>query len=656
MKHPEITWSLMHPTPLDPDYVRQLIRKASAYEVDSLEICGECHSTYGGLDGLIDYREYPGASASWDQEKVMDNRMKLNGILAVSHAAGKKVCLWHREVMIPPGLLKDLPELLDENNEFDLLGETFASLIRYKLDRALAAVPELDGLVLTLTEADFSTIHNSNADRYPPVEVVRFIAEIFAAELAKRGKRFIMRSFGSIAEDYECILAGVSKLAGKYAFEVETKITPYDFVPFLPLNPFLRKIPGLTLSAECDCLGEFMGRGDMPAVQVHNIVRYVREGQTAGVDRFAIRMDRCGNRIFDLYELNYYAYDRAIHDPDATAETILREWQETHYPAECRAALAELDRIGWEAVCKTFFIDEHVLFHGSYCMKYLKAAFVFALFGEEGRTLADGRGVWSILTGKTAPGRAAILAEKDQAVLLADKGLALLKSLDLPADDFRHRLWRNAVVITRAVRELIRCIISYFDDMEQGNGDLPRLSAQVAASQNEFERLLAICDRDPAIKSDVIDPLTAICCELRNEFAAEYQARKKFLSGCVDGIIAGGLTDDWRIHRYMHASHAALHNGLPARRAGNSVFPNGFLEMELKRGTELVIAGAPDVTRNFTLLCDGKRMDCELDDDGIFTMPLPSSEKNVSIRLEKSGPVYPLFHAVFTRKAYVLCF
>ena len=225
MKHPEITWSLMHPTPLDPDYVRQLIRKASAYEVDSLEICGECHSTYGGLDGLIDYREYPGASASWDQEKVMDNRMKLNGILAVSHAAGKKVCLWHREVMIPPGLLKDLPELLDENNEFDLLGETFASLIRYKLDRALAAVPELDGLVLTLTEADFSTIHNSNADRYPPVEVVRFIAEIFAAELAKRGKRFIMRSFGSIAEDYECILAGVSKLAGKYAFEVETKIS-----------------------------------------------------------------------------------------------------------------------------------------------------------------------------------------------------------------------------------------------------------------------------------------------------------------------------------------------------------------------------------------------------------------------------------------------
>ena len=25
MKHPEITWSLMHPTPLDPDYVKKLV-------------------------------------------------------------------------------------------------------------------------------------------------------------------------------------------------------------------------------------------------------------------------------------------------------------------------------------------------------------------------------------------------------------------------------------------------------------------------------------------------------------------------------------------------------------------------------------------------------------------------------------------------------
>ena len=44
MKRPEITWSLMHPTPLDPDYVRQLTEKAKVYRVDSFEICGQCHA------------------------------------------------------------------------------------------------------------------------------------------------------------------------------------------------------------------------------------------------------------------------------------------------------------------------------------------------------------------------------------------------------------------------------------------------------------------------------------------------------------------------------------------------------------------------------------------------------------------------------------
>ena len=312
MKKTEITWSLMHPTPLEPDYMRQLIEKSREYRVDSFEICAQCHTPYGGLDGLINYCEYPTAFANWDQEKVTDTQTRMNEILSIAHAAGKPVYYWHREVMVPPGLIQDIPELLDENGEFDLLGEAFANLIRYKIDRAFAAAPELDGVVLSLTEADFSAIHNSNTKKYPPVDVVSFIISIFAFELEKRNKRFIMRSFGSIAQDYEDILAGAEKLAGKHKFEIETKITPYDFDPFLPKNPFLRPSPNFTLSAECEVVGEFMGQGYMPFEHVHNLVRYVREGQEAGVDRFVIRMDRRGNCIFDLYEINYYAYSRAL--------------------------------------------------------------------------------------------------------------------------------------------------------------------------------------------------------------------------------------------------------------------------------------------------------------------------------------------------------
>ena len=115
--------------------------------------------------------------------------------------------------------------------------------------------------------------------------------------------------------------------------------------------------------------------------------------------------------------------------------------EKSNYPVDKCDSLIELDRLGREMVKKTCYIDGHVLFHDNCSMKYIKAAFIFGLFAEGRRTLANGRGVWSILSDRQSPGRGAIFEEKNQAVVLADKGLALLKSLDLPPDDFRYRLW-----------------------------------------------------------------------------------------------------------------------------------------------------------------------------------------------------------------------
>ena len=665
MKKSEISWSLMHPTPLNVDYIRQLIEKSKEYRVDSFEICGQCHTPYGGLDGLIDYREYPAAFANWDQEKVAETQTLMKKIIELSHAAGKAVYYFHREVMIPPGLLEEIPDLLDENNEFDLLGEKFAALIRYKLDKVFSEIPGLDGIVLTLTEADFSAIHNSNADRYPPVEVVRFIISIFASELEKRGKRFVMRSFGSIAKDYEDILAGASLLAGQHKFEIETKITPYDFDPFLSCNPFLRPNPAFTLSAECESVGEFMGQGNMPFEHVHNIVRYVREAQQAGVDRFVIRIDRRGNCIFDLYELNYYAYARAIEDESVTAEEIRQEWYEKHYPAAIRKELIELDRLGWEMVTKTYFIDKQVLFHGNYAMKYLKAAFVFSLF-REGVSLENGKDIWSILTDRPAPGREFALREKDEAVLCADKGAALCRSLGLAPDDYRLRLWNNAVVITRCVREIVRCIAAYFEDMEKNSPDGGALKKQVESSLAEFDRLaghkVEILKREVInglehrlqeyrrpIEEICIEPLAAICQALPQEYAAETAARNRFLKDHTDGIIAGGLYDDHRIWRYMHGSHSVIQNGLPCRWAGNRVFPNGFFEVKLKSGRELIIYGDVTETKKFTVTINGKPCKAQFDDNGIYKIPLEAGGESITVRLSKEGAVYPLFHALVVK-------
>ena len=55
----EVTWSVMHPTELDPAYMARVVEKAVEYGgVDSFEVCGTCHSGMGGMDGLLLFEPY----------------------------------------------------------------------------------------------------------------------------------------------------------------------------------------------------------------------------------------------------------------------------------------------------------------------------------------------------------------------------------------------------------------------------------------------------------------------------------------------------------------------------------------------------------------------------------------------------------------------
>ena len=47
---PEISWSIMHPTAIDTNYMARVVAKAVEYGgVDSFEVCGDCHRGYSGI-------------------------------------------------------------------------------------------------------------------------------------------------------------------------------------------------------------------------------------------------------------------------------------------------------------------------------------------------------------------------------------------------------------------------------------------------------------------------------------------------------------------------------------------------------------------------------------------------------------------------------
>ena len=665
---PEITWSLMHPTTIDSACMRRIADEASRYEVDSFELCGAFANPAGGLNGLLLFEPYPHAAEQCDRELVLKTRGTLREIVEL--AGERPVYLWHREIMMPKGMLEDRPAMIDRDGEFDLLGDDFLEFLRYKIENAFEVVPKLGGIVLTLTEADYSVIHNSDPDRYPPDKVVETIVRLFAEVHEKYHKRFILRSFGSIAADYEDILRGARGAAKDHTFDIETKITPYDFDPFLPPNPFLKQQPGTLLDAECDGLGEFLGAGYLPAANVDNIVRYAREGREAGVSRYAIRLDRIGNSVFDCHEVNVFAYQLAIRRPELTADDIYAMWAKEHWQG-CEKEMIDLARMGLEAVLKTNFVLGNVVFHKFPILpdwKWVAAGGSPGLYHNR-VPLRQLRGEWGILAeSRTSPGRDAIREEKQEALRLAAEGLARVRDLKGILSEREYakaeRVWRILNVACRAIGAFTEALCAYFDDLEDAEPHPKKLQTSVRRAEEIINAMLAdpseslptmasCCDGAPLPGDDLdrvyLKGLRTLCREMLPQYEAEQKLRAELAAGSVDLVLPGSLGDQYRVFRYMHASHSELRDGVPVRYAGNSVFPNGFFEVELAcvPGGTIRIWLLKDGLREIRVTVNGVRRKVAVPEDGIVALTAPS--ERVTLRLEKSGAQYPAVFAISSR-------
>ena len=665
----EITWSLMHPTMIDSAYMRRITDEASRYDVDSFELCGAFANPAGGLNGLLLFEPYPHAAEKCDRDRVLKTRRTLGEIIDL--AGTRPVYLWHREIMMPEGMLEDRPAMLDKDGEFDLSGRDFLEFLRYKIENAFTVVPNLGGIVLTLTEADYSVIHNSDPDRYPPDRVVEKIVRIFAEEHEKRNKRFILRSFGSIAADSEDILRGARAAAKDHFFDIETKITPYDFDPFLPLNPFLKQQPGTRLNAECDVLGEFLGAGYLPAANVDNIAQYVRSGEAAGVARYAIRLDRIGNCIFDSHEINLYAYHRLIRNPELTADEIYAMWAKEHWQG-CEKEMTELSRMGLEAVLKTNFVCGNVVFHKFPILpdwKWVAAGGSLGLYHDH-VSLHQLRGQWGILSDHDSPGRDAIRKEKQEAMKLASDGLARVQKLKGILSDREYarteRVWRILNIACKAISIFTESLCSYFDDLENCEPHPKKLKASVGTAEETINGLLAdtsetlptmesCCDGAPLPGDDLdrvyLKGLRVLCREMIPQYEAEQKLRAELTDAhTLELVLPGSFGDQYRVFRYMHASHSGLVNGQPVRYAGNPVFPNGFIEVELQcvPGGMIEIRFLPGSASECRITRNRRTEKHRIPDDGLLR--LDTAVERETLRIEKSGIAYPGIIAIRSLK------
>jgi hypothetical protein len=171
--------------------------------------------------------------------------------------------------------------------------------------------------------------------------------------------------------------------------------------------------------------------------------------------------------------------------------------------------------------------------------------------------------------------------------------------------------------------------------------------------------------------------MAALLAALAQEFAAEADARRdwKMDSRVVDFVVCGGLLDEHRVRRYLHGSGTCLIGGRPARAIGNPVFPNGFLEYEMKvpeaggvlkiqtaqalvstgnREGKGIKQGALEVGTSqgrpefLNVSLDGEARIVPVPANGLIELPLGHSnkEKPVRVRIAKHGAHYPWVHGL----------
>jgi hypothetical protein len=632
--------------------MRDALSRADEYGVDGIEICGNCHRPDGGLDGVLMFEKYPCVAASRERAAVLAVRENLNKVVSVCHEAKRPVIYWHREVTIPKEIKEDLPAVFDENGEVDFNADAYYDLLREKLREFFEVVPGMDGIVLTLTEAAYSVIHNSDPLRYPPIDIAERIIRTFAEELELLKKRFVFRTFGSIDEDYRILCEAAERALKDHTFDVETKITPFDWSLFLPENPYLVKPPNGMLSAEFDLAGEFVGETELPYMNPELLIRQVNFARERGCDRLAPRIDRRGKpALGSLSEINIYTLSQANLRPGVTAEEIWREWADMKW-GEAADELLPVMKSALDMLKRSFFIDEHLFSQQPFpTIHMMMLGAIFAVF-EPGISLEIGKDMWSMISTKRSPSREAILREKEDAVAIADRGVESIEALadKIPADQLAllRTAWRKARHTTRTHLNLSKALATYFEDMakladpsHRLEAALSDLVAQAELGEQEFPTGL-VAEFATAAREDADG--------FRKYYAAELAARKDWraLKDIVDSVVCGGFTDEYRLTRYMHGSAVEILDGRPVRHAGNRVFPNGFLDYVMKAD--------PKRPCRLLLLMHGKGGKAKVSVDGrvdivappasgfgIVELDLPEGRESVSVRLEKVGAGFPIF-------------
>ncbi len=417
---------------LNRDYVRGAMQKAGNYQVNTVVFS---HGMIGEVSQLYD---------------GSDRAEQLRTLAQEAHGLHLRVWIWIHE------LENDVPKQYRDGGGVNLDRAGFWDWLRDKYERLFADFPEFDGILLTFHETRYKIFQENSVKSKlsMPDRFAKMINTIDEA-CAKYQKDFVVRSFLYEPQELEWFAQGLQQVHPRVM--LQSKCVPHDWQPFYPHNPMIGKFPERKLIVEFDCSSEFTGRNQVPwTCPEYFAYRWRYDLKQPGVAGYNARLDHAGyDALYTPNEINIYTLYRLTQDAKVTAQDIWKEWTVKRYGPAAAPWVEKALRLSFDILNKSFFVLEFWITNHSklpsygYANGHIRSRTIAKWKADEPRY----RELEQKLKHPDAELLETILAEKDEAIALADEALYYLSRAkpNLKSeqyDDLYRRLQRQRRMAT----------------------------------------------------------------------------------------------------------------------------------------------------------------------------------------------------------------
>jgi hypothetical protein len=325
LKSSTLSWQIQTD---DIDQILYSIQEAANRGVDRIQLS---HRVIHTIEELW----YPKPDSAIQQQGQQHFHDTLSRIIAFIRERNLKVDIWTHEIS---GATKE--EIASWKN-----WKIIEDWLTKKYNKAFKIIPEIDGLVLTLAETDFSIYNQGDAywnrnrkglaselpwlEKELPVDRIANLLSIMHNICRMAKKTLIVRTFVYQPDEIQCFVAAVNKLGkeklngGDLIFM--SKCTPHDWQPFYPWNPDIGQLPHQWV--EIDHGQEYSGQSLVMRDEVNYTKAMIDHALNNNVEGFVTRIERYQNPALGTpNELNLYALTAFLKDPSQTPQSVKFQW------------------------------------------------------------------------------------------------------------------------------------------------------------------------------------------------------------------------------------------------------------------------------------------------------------------------------------------